>query len=132
MSAEALDDLDQLSGVVSVRSGEGDEFASARRDRTAIGCASDGDAAAAAELEESFVSERPQGAQHGVCVHADYRRQVLGWWESLAGLGLALGDRATDLGGDLLVQVGWVVSAYLDSEHDASYISFIVRCDQAP
>jgi hypothetical protein len=103
MSAEAFDDVDQLSGSASVLSGEGDEFVGTGGDCTAIRYASDGDAAAAAELEESFGSECPQGAQRGVRVHANYRRQVLGWSEPLTGLGLALGDRATDFGGDLLV-----------------------------
>jgi hypothetical protein len=114
-----------------VLSREGQEFADAGGDCTAIGCASDGDAASAAELKESFVSERPQGAQHRVGVHPDNRGQVFGGWKPLAGFGLAIGNRASDLGGDLFVKVGSVASADLDPEHDASYISFIVGCDQA-
>jgi hypothetical protein len=72
-SAEIFDDLDELSGFVAVLAGEIEEIASARGDRTAIGCARDCDAATAAELEQSFVSECPQRAQHGVGIDADNR-----------------------------------------------------------
>lgn len=124
--SHALDDLDQLSSFVSVTPRELHQLTGARHNGTLFGLTRDRDSASAAELEQSLVSERAQRSQNGIGVHADYGRQVFGWWKALAGAGLTVGDRAADLSGDLLVEVGRGALVDLDSEHDASYISFIV------
>ena len=46
--------------------------------------------------------------------------------QPFAGLGFAVGDRAADLTGDLLVQIGRVCSVDLDIEHDAIHTSISV------
>jgi hypothetical protein len=45
-----------------------------------FGCGGDGDAAAAAELEQAFVSEESEGAQHGVGVDAENGGEVFRGW----------------------------------------------------
>jgi hypothetical protein len=54
---DVLDDLDEFVGAVAVLAGVVDEFACFLDDGAAFGCAGYGDAAAAAEFEESFVAE---------------------------------------------------------------------------
>ena len=73
----------------------------ARCDRTAGNL----DATAAPELEQAVVAQQAQRAQPGVLVHA-YRCEVPRRGKSLAGQRFAVGDRPTDIGGDLLVQQG--------------------------
>jgi hypothetical protein len=46
-------------------------------------------------------------------------------WEAFAGFGFAVGDRAADLCGDLVVQEGWVGPVDLDIDHCASHSSAI-------
>ena len=89
-----------------------------------------GDATAAAELEQSLVAQYAQRAEHGVGVDADDGGQIFGGRETLARTGFTVGDRASDLRGDLLMQVDWVGLVDLDGEHNASYLSFIVAIDQ--
>ena len=75
-------------------------------DGALFGGAGDGDAAAAAEFEQAFVAELAEGAEDGVGVDVEDGGEVFGGWESFAGFGFAVGDRAADLAGDLLVEVG--------------------------
>ena len=103
-----MDDLDELVAAVALLAGEFDELSCSLDDGAAFGCAGDGDSAAAAELEQSFVSQQPQGTQHRVGVDAEDGGEVFGGWEAFSGLGFPLGDRAADLGGDLFVEVGGV------------------------
>jgi hypothetical protein len=56
-SPNVFDDLDELVELVAVVAGEFDEFSRALNDGAAFGCASDGDPAPAAELEQSLVAE---------------------------------------------------------------------------
>jgi hypothetical protein len=65
-SVDVLDDLDEFVGAVAVLAGVVDEVACFLEDGPPFGGTGDGDAAAAAEFEESFVAEQPQGPQHGV------------------------------------------------------------------
>ena len=102
-----------------------DEFSGALDDGAAFGGADHGDAAAAFELQESFVAQQPQGAEDGVGVDVEDGGEVLGRGEAFAGLGFSVGDGAADLGGDLLVQVDGVVGVDLDVQHDASHNSII-------
>jgi photosystem II stability/assembly factor-like uncharacterized protein len=94
-------------------------------DGAVLGGAGDGDAAAAAEVEEAFVAELAEGAQDGVGVDAENGGEVSGGWQSFAGFGFAVGDGAADLASDLIVQVEGVVAVELDIAHGASHYSFI-------
>ena len=66
-------------------------------------------------------------AENGVGVDAEDGGEVLGGRQALAGLGFAVGDRAADLAGDLLVELEGVVAVDLDTEHGASHSSSFVR-----
>ena len=58
-SGDVVDHLDELVGGVSLSAGELDELVNFLHDGAAFGCPGDGDAAAAAKLEQSFVLEHP-------------------------------------------------------------------------
>jgi len=105
MSPELLDELYELVGFVAVGAGVVDEFLRPLDEGALLGGAGDGDAAAAAEVEEAFVAELAECAKDGVRVNAEDVGEVFGWWESLAGSRFAVGDGSSDLGGDLFVQV---------------------------
>lgn len=87
------------------------------------GVAGDMDAAAAAEFQKALVAEQSQGAQHGVGVHPQDGREVPGGGQSLTGACLSIGNRPSDLPGDLVMEQSRVGSIYLDLEHCASYDS---------
>ena len=53
---DVIDDPEELVGLVAVLSGEGDEFSRSCDHGALFGCAGDGDASAAAELEQSLVA----------------------------------------------------------------------------
>ena len=67
---------------------------------TTLGRPGDCDPASASELEQPFVAQRPQCAEHRVRVHAENGREVFRRREALARLGLAVCDRAADLSSD--------------------------------
>jgi hypothetical protein len=69
-----FDDSDELVAAVAACAGESDEFPGVFDHRTALGAASYADAAAAAELEQVFVSEDAQSVQRGVRIDAEHRR----------------------------------------------------------
>jgi hypothetical protein len=106
--AQAADQLEQLVAAVAVLAGELDERLCAGDDGAALGTAEHRHSAAAAELEEALVAEGAKGAKHCVRVHAEHRGEVFGRRATLARLGLALGDRAPDLGGCLLESGVWL------------------------
>ena len=120
------DDLDEFVGAVAVLAGVVDEFAGFLDDGAVFGCAGDGDAAAAAEFEESFVAEESEGAEDGVGVDLEDGGEVFGRWEAFAGFGFSVGDGAADFGGDLFVEVGGVVFVYVDTQHGDSDTSIIL------
>ena len=62
MSSEFLDDLDEFVGFVAVAAGVVQEFFCSFGDGALLWGAGDGDAAAAAELEQAFVAEFAEGA----------------------------------------------------------------------
>jgi hypothetical protein len=70
--------------------------------------AGDADGASAAHFEQAFVAQQPEGAQDGVAVYAEDGGEVACLGDAVAGTRFAVGDRAADLGGDLLVQRGGV------------------------
>ena len=114
MSPEVLDDLDELVWSVALEAGEVDEFFGACDDCALFWGAGDGDAATAAELEESFVAEHAEGSEDGVGVDLEDGGEVFGGGEAFSGFGFAVCDRAADLAGDLLVEVGGVGFVDLD------------------
>jgi photosystem II stability/assembly factor-like uncharacterized protein len=97
-----------------------------RDDDPVLGGRRDRDATPSSEFEQPLVAQLPERAQDGVPVHVELGRQVTGRRQALAGLRLPLGDRAPDLGGHLLVQVGRLCAIDIDTEHGASDNSFTV------
>lgn len=131
-SVQGLDEPDQLVAAVAVLAREGREFARLLDDGPMLGCCGNGDAAAAPELEQPFVPQLPERAQDGVPVDLEHRSQVTGRRQPLARLRLAVGDRAPDLGCDLLVQVGGISAVDLDIHHGATDTSLMVTPTPAP
>jgi hypothetical protein len=125
-SVDVLDDLDEFVGAVAVLAGVVDEVACFLEDGPPFGGTGDGDAAAAAEFEQSFVAEQSEGAEDGVGVDVEDGGEVFGRWEAFAGFGFAVGDGAADFGGDLLVEVGGVVFVDVDIQHGDSDTSIIL------
>ena len=105
MSPELLDDLDEFVGFVALAAGEVEELSGLFDDGAVFGGAGDGDAAAAAELEQAFVAELAEGAEDGVGVDAEDGGEVFGGREAFAGFGFAVCDRAADFAGDLFVEL---------------------------
>jgi hypothetical protein len=124
---EVFDDLDELVHAVTLPLRELDELTRSLDNGTPLGRPGDRDPAPAPELEETLIAEQPERAQDGVRVHAEDGGEVLRRWESLAGLRLPFGDRATDLGGNLLVEIRGVGSVHLDTKHSASDTSTITK-----
>ena len=120
-----LDDLDEFVWLVAVAAGVVEELSCLFDEGALFGGAGDGDAAAAAEVEEAFVAELAEGAEDGVGVDAEDRGEVFGGRESFAGFGFAVCDGAADLAGDLVVEVEGVLAVELDIPHDASQCSVI-------
>src|SRR5262249_17228122 len=58
--AEVFDDLDELVRPVALETGEVDQLLGAADDGASFGCAGDGDAAAAAELEQALVAKQAE------------------------------------------------------------------------
>ena len=124
--AGALDDLEQLVEAVALPPRELDQLVRPGDDGAALGAACDGDAAAAAEVEQPLVAQDPQGAQNGIRVDPEHGGEVARRRQPLARPRLAVGDRAADLGSHLLVQVGRRGPVELAPDHGATYHSFIV------
>ncbi len=123
--ADALDDVDQLVSPVSVLARESDELASADNDGAAVRSVADGDAAAAAELEQSLVAQRPQRAKDRVDVDPEHESEVPSGRQPLTRLGFTIGNRPAKLRGDLLMELNLVVAIDLEAKHGASNTSFI-------
>jgi len=66
-----LDDLDEFVGFVAVGAGVAEKVFGLFDEGAVFGGACDRDAAAAAELEQAFVSELAEGAEDGVGVDAE-------------------------------------------------------------
>ena len=86
---------------------------------------------ASSELEQPFVAEQAYGSERGIGVDAENGGEIFGGWEALSGFRFAVCDRASDLGGNLFVQIGGVASVDLDIEHGASHISVTVLAVQS-
>jgi hypothetical protein len=121
---EVADQLDEVVLAVSLSSRELDQFVGLGEHGAFGSCvAGDVDAATASELQQALVAEQSEGAQHGVGIHPQDRREIAGWGQSFAGARLSVGDRPADLPGDLVVEQSRVGSIDIDLEHRASYDS---------
>lgn len=120
-----LDDLHEFLDSIAVTTGEADKVLGLHDERASLGRRGDRDAAPAAELEQAFVPQLPEGAQDGVGVHGEHGGEIARRREPFARFCLAVGDRAANLGPDLLVELGRVVAADLDTEDGASDSSAI-------
>ena len=115
-SGDVFDHLDELVDGVSLPASELDQLPHLLDDGAALGCPGHGDSASASKLEQPFVLKQPQRAQDGVGVDSENGREVSGWWESFTGLGFAVCDRASYLGGDLEIEeVAAVFLVHLDT-----------------
>jgi hypothetical protein len=72
------------------------------------------------ELKYAFVPKLVEGAQHGVRVHTEDRREVSRWREAFAGLRFAVRDRSPDLAGDLFMECGRVGTTHVKLQHGLS------------
>ncbi len=124
-SAKALDDRDQLIGLVALLASEADEFARTSDHRAALRGAAYAHAEPTAELQETFLTQCTKCTQDGIGVDSHDRREIAGGRQALPGLGLAFGDRAPYLCGDLVVQ-GCRVRTVDTLEHCASYGSIML------
>jgi hypothetical protein len=112
--------------VITLLSREANELSRASDDGASLWAAGDCDAATATELKQPFGTQYAEGAEDGVGVDAKDCGQVARRRQPFAGFRLAVGDRTSDLACYLLVQLGRLFAAELDSEHGASNSSFIV------
>jgi hypothetical protein len=102
---DIADEESQFVWFVAELVAEGDEFASFGDQLGALRRgARNGRAAAATELQQTFVAKGPQCAQNSVGVDAQDGREIAGRREALTGSGFAVGDRAAHRGGDLFMQ----------------------------
>lgn len=85
-------------------SAEGHNFSQPGYDDSLLWGPSDLDGPPASHLEKSFVPEKVEGAQNGVGVDAEHRRQILGLRNLLTWQCLAFCDGPSNLRCDLLVQ----------------------------
>src|SRR6478672_10111815 len=88
-SAEIFDDADELCGLVALVAGEVEEVSGPFDHGATFRGAGDGDAAAAAELEQALVAELAESAEDGVGVDLEDGCEVFRGWEAFAGFGFA-------------------------------------------
>lgn len=129
---DGRDERDQFVESVALLAADPHEFARSLDDDAVRLCRRHGHAATAREIQEPFVAERSQRSQDGVPVHAEDRCEIARRRQSVPGAGFALGDRATDLSCDLLVQLDGLVPTQLDVEDGASDNSSIDLLDRTP
>jgi len=128
---EASDQVDGFVASVALSLGVLDELFRFDEEGAPLGRTSDRDPASSAELEQAFVAQDPKRPEQGVRVDAEYGREILGEGQTLARLCLAFRDRATNLSGDLLVEIGGIAAVYLDIQYCAIHSSVIVLGLQA-
>jgi hypothetical protein len=122
-SAELLDQTNEVVAPVPVPAGELHELSGSSDHCPALQAPRNTDPSAASKLEQTLVAKRAKRAQNRVRINADHGGEIAGGRQTLARLGLAVGYRAANLGGDLLVQVGGIATVDLDWKHGASHTS---------
>lgn len=119
--------MNELIWPIALRPGEGQELASLGSHSASLGGAGNGHPAAAAEVEQSLITEDSQRPQHRIGIDAENGCQISSGREALARLCLAVGDRPADLGGDLIVQICRLVAVDLAPAHSAMHTSTIME-----
>jgi hypothetical protein len=94
-----------------------EQILSLRPDNATFGFARNRDTATSAELEHAFVSKCAKCPQHGVGVNAQDGCHVVRGRKALTRKNISVGDVATDLGGDLVMEGRAVVPVNLDMTH---------------
>lgn len=96
------------------------------RDDTAMRwSAADGHAPPTLEVEQAFVAQGPERAQHRIPVHTQLGREIARRRQPFTRGGFAVCNGPSYLGSYLLVQLGRRVAVQLDPKHGASNTSFI-------
>ncbi len=126
------DYVDQLLWVIAVSGSELHQLFGLGEHGAALGGPGHVDAAPAAELQESFVPQQPQGSQHRVGVDLEHGSKVAGGRQPLSRGCLALGDRAADLARDLVVEQDRSIAVNLDFQHRASDTSVMWETIERP
>jgi len=121
--ADVLDDLDELVQPIALPTCELNELLRALHDCATLGCPEDRDAPTASKLEQAFVPQQTERAEHRIRVDVEDGREVLCGRQARARLRLAIRDRAADLTRYLLEEIGGVSSVDVDIEHGASHSS---------
>jgi hypothetical protein len=127
-----FDDANQLIDGVALATGVLDEFSRPSDHGASVWRAGHRDAPATPELQQPFVSKRPQSAQHGIGVHLKYVRQVLGRRQAVARPHLAVGHRSTELCSNLVVQRRGIGAIDGELKHGDIYGSIIRMAITAP
>ena len=131
-SREFLDEQDNVLPPVTLKTAELDEFADWIYNEAPFYRASDGNASAPREVQETFVSKQTQHtAQHRVLVHTENSRQVLGEGKAISWGRLTLSDRPSDLGSHLIVESNPILPVNADLQHRATDSSLITADVQA-
>jgi len=107
-----------------VLASELEQLAHARKHGALLGRSADAHATPAAEVEQALVPKQAKRPQHRIAIDPELSGEVAGGREPLPVPRFAVCDSASDLGGDLLVQVGRLGAVDLDEKHGASNISF--------
>ena len=110
--------------------GELDQIADLADDRASLRGPGDRDAAAAPELEQAFIAQHVQGAEHRVLVHAEHGGQVSGLRQPLTWPRLALGNGPADLRGYLIMQGQRASAIEIDFQHGTSHSSSMIGAEQ--
>jgi hypothetical protein len=122
-SREPLDDLDHLIGPVTLGAAEIDQVPDPIDHSAALRRPGHGDPPPPLEIEQALVTEDAESSQHGVLVHPEDGRHVLGQGQPLPRSGLAVGDGTADLGGHLVVEWDRLSPVDVDIKHGAIHSS---------
>jgi hypothetical protein len=120
-----VDEPEQVLLAVALSTSEDDELSSAIDEHTLLPGTRHAHASPAGELQQSLVAKKTKGAKDGIGVDSHLGGEILGRWEAIAWLGLATGDGASYLGGDLVMQCHWLSAVDLDVRDDAMNTSIM-------
>jgi len=101
---QTFNDLDQLIGSEPLPSSEFHQLASPDNYCSSLRCACNGHPSSSTELQETFITQETQRAEHGVGVDAQDCSQVSGGRHSFTRSRFSFSDGATDLCGHLFVK----------------------------
>ena len=121
--ADVLDDLDELVQPIALPTCELNELLRALHDCATLRRTDDRDAPTASKLEQAFVPQQTECAEHSVRVDVEDGCEVLRGRKALTRLRLAIRVCAKDLTRDLFEEIGGVLSVDVDIEHGASHSS---------